>query len=131
MSRAGAMGRTTHGRRAGKLTELQVPAVTAALPGRHRAYRTASGCHVICALEPAKAAPVGIWLPEAERLLWHMSVSHPHRYPTWDEVADVRYELVPDEVTMALLLPPAGEYLNVHPFCFHLWQIDDRRVEGS
>ena len=41
----------------------------------------------------------------------------------------MRYELVPAEVTMALLLPPPDEYVNAHEHCFHLWQIDDRRAE--
>lgn len=27
---------------------------------------------------------------------WHMSISHPDRYPTWDEVATAWYQLVPD-----------------------------------
>jgi hypothetical protein len=128
MSRAGAMGRTMHGRRAGKLTEMQVPVPTAALPGKHRAYRTASGCTVICAYELALNAPAGIWLPPDELSIWHLSIAHQHRYPGWDEIADIRYELVPDEVTMALLLPPAQEYVNAHPYCFHLWQIQDRRA---
>jgi hypothetical protein len=124
------LARTAKGRRAGALTELDVPDVTARLTGVHRAYRTASGCNVILGYEPAKRAPEGIWLP-FEEMLWHLSVSHQHRYPTWDEIADVRYELVPDEITMALLLPPPGEYVNAHEFCFHLWQIDDRRTTGS
>ena len=60
---------------------------------------------------------------------WHMSISHPSRYPTWDEIRDARYELVPDHVTMALLLPPREEYVNIHPNCFHLWEVTpDRKV---
>lgn len=91
---------------------------------------TASGCSVICAHEPALAAPSGIWLPPEATLLWHLSIAHRHRYPTWDEIADVRYELVPSDVTMAMLLPPPGEYVNEHDHCFHLWQIEDRRNDG-
>ena len=116
------------GRRAGNLTEIEVPAPTRALDGDHRAYRTASGCSVIVANEPAKAAPAGIWLPPNELLLWHLSIAHQHRYPTWDEIADVRYALVPEDVTMAMLLPPPDEYVNAHDYCFHLWQIEDRRA---
>jgi hypothetical protein len=119
--------RTTAG--AGRLVELEVPAPTASLPGAHRAYRSASGCGVIVGLEPARRAPANIWVPKAARDLWHISISHPDRYPTWDEVADVRYELVPDDVTMAMLLPPRDEYVNVHAHTFHLWQIEDRRAE--
>jgi len=122
-----ARSRVTAG--AGRLVEVEVPAPTAALPGRHRAYRSASGCGVIVGLEPARSAPAGVWVPPEALELWHVSISHPDRYPTWDEVADVRYELVPDGVTMALLLPPRDEYVNVHATTMHLWQIEDRRAE--
>ncbi|SFU39659.1 DUF7694 domain-containing protein [Alicyclobacillus macrosporangiidus] len=56
---------------------------------------------------------------------WHMSISHPNRYPTWDEIRDARYELVPDDVTMAMLLPPRREYVNLHQNCFHLHEIKE------
>ena len=125
------VARTTRGKRAGALTRLESPGVLLELPGKHDCYGTASGCKVICSLEPAKAAPGGIWLPPGELMLWHLSMSHPSRYPTWDEIADVRYELVPPDVTMAMLLPPPEEYLNVHETTLHLWQIDDRRIPGA
>ena len=54
---------------------------------------------------------------------WHMSISHPSRYPTWDEIKEARYKYTPNEVTMAMLLPPKEEYVNVHPNCFHLWEV--------
>lgn len=56
-------------------------------------------------------------------LRWHMSISCANRYPTWDEIRDARYALLPDDVTMAMLLPPRAEYVNVHPNCFHLHEI--------
>jgi hypothetical protein len=123
----GQFPRTRSSAGAGELVELEVPAPTAALPGRHRAYRTASGCSVLVGLEPARQAPAGVWLPPAALELWHVSIAHETRLPTWDEVADVRYALVPDDVTLALLLPPSAEYVNAHEFCLHLWQIEDRR----
>ena len=121
--------RATHG--AGPLTPVALPDVLAQLPGEHKAYRSRTGLSVFLSREPARAAPGGIWLPDGALELWHISVSHASRYPTWDEVADVRYMLVPDDVTMALLLPPRDQYVNVDGHCFHLWQIDDRRVEAS
>lgn len=128
MSRGGAgADRTTIGRRAGRLTEVVVPEPAAKLDGSHRAYMTASGCSVIVALEPAREAPENIWLPREALFIWHLSIAHRRRYPTWDEIADVRYELIPDDVTMAMLLPPPGDYVNEHDYCFHLWQIEDRR----
>lgn len=54
---------------------------------------------------------------------WHMSIAHPQRYPTWDEVAKARYELIPDEATMAMMLPPKAEYINIHSFCFQLHEV--------
>lgn len=55
---------------------------------------------------------------------WHLSISHPTRYPVWDEIRDARYDLLPDACTMAMLLPPKGEYVNLHPNCFHLHEIE-------
>ena len=122
------MARTTTGRRAGTLTPVELPSIMEELDGTQEAYRTGSGCSVICGREPAKRAPAGIWLPPNELLLWHISISHRHRLPTWDEIADVRYALVPDDVTMAMLLPPSNQYVNEHEFCMHCWQIDDKRM---
>ncbi|NPV81906.1 MAG: hypothetical protein HPY52_16870 [Firmicutes bacterium] len=58
---------------------------------------------------------------------WHMSISHPDRYPTWDEIRDARYQFMPHDITVAMLLPPPEEYINIHENCFHLWQIEDPR----
>lgn len=53
---------------------------------------------------------------------WHLSISHPWRNPTWDEIASARYQLVPDDVSMAMILPPSAQYVNLHEKCFHLFQ---------
>jgi hypothetical protein len=55
---------------------------------------------------------------------WHVSLSCADRYPTWDEIKDARYSLAPDDVYMAMILPPSAEYVNVHTNCFHLHQIE-------
>jgi hypothetical protein len=57
---------------------------------------------------------------------WHLSVSHPERYPTWDEIAHARYSLVPNEVNMGMLLPPKEDFVNVHNFCFQLVEMTPR-----
>lgn len=64
-------------------------------------------------------------------LLWHLSISHrtndqppqPGRYPTWDEIREARERFIPDEVTVAMFLPPKAEYVNVHSTTFHLWEV--------
>jgi hypothetical protein len=126
-----ARGRTRTTPGAGELRRVALPPVVAERSPEARAYMTASGCSVLVAQEPALRAPPGIWLPQGALELWHLSVARPDRLPSWDEVADVRYELVPDDVTMALLLPPPDSYMNEHEFCLHLWQIEDRRSEAE
>jgi hypothetical protein len=54
---------------------------------------------------------------------WHMSIAHKYRRPSWDEIAEARYRILPDDVTMAMLLPPKAQYLNIHENCFQLVQI--------
>lgn len=59
---------------------------------------------------------------------WHLSISTPTRYPTWDEIADARYALLPDSLEVAMLLPPRAHYVNLHPYCLHLWEIRDEGI---
>lgn len=63
-------------------------------------------------------------------LLWHLSMSLPHRHPTWDELKYARYALLPDELCFALLLPPSALYVNVvaQDHVFHLWEVEDARA---
>lgn len=76
--------------------------------------------------------------PDFDRPLWHLSISHrtstdpplPGRYPSWDEVTDARYRFVPGQVTMAMLLPPRAEYINVHDTCFQLWEVEGEGQRG-
>jgi hypothetical protein len=60
---------------------------------------------------------------------WHMSISFVDhrgelsRYPRWDEIADARYKLLPEDITMAMLLPPPENYVAVHDTTFHLHEL--------
>lgn len=54
---------------------------------------------------------------------WHMSISHPHRDPTYYEIKEARYKFVPDNVHMAMIFPPRAEFVNVDKHCFHLFEI--------
>jgi hypothetical protein len=56
---------------------------------------------------------------------WHLSIAHPSRYPTWDEVAQARYRATPKDVWMALMLPPPEHYVNIHERCFQLVQVEE------
>src|SRR4051812_32598087 len=60
---------------------------------------------------------------------WHLSISHysrkdAKRYPSWDEVAEARYSLLPDNMVFAMLLPAIQHYVSIHDTTFHLYQIE-------
>ena len=59
---------------------------------------------------------------------WHLSISHRHRYPTWDEIKFARYEFLPGSKTIAMILPPTNEYVNLHQNCFHLHEIEGETI---
>lgn len=62
---------------------------------------------------------------------WHLSISCANRYPSWDEIAKARYDLIPDEALMVMILPSLEQYVNLHPYTFHLWEIKLRNVQGT
>lgn len=63
---------------------------------------------------------------------WHMSLSFKDhrgrnsRYPSWDEVAHARYELLPGDLNFVMHLPPTDRYVSAHPTCFHLHEHPER-----
>jgi hypothetical protein len=61
--------------------------------------------------------------------LWHLSISHPERHPTWDEIKAARYRLLSNGLCFGILLPPPEQYVNVpaQDHVFHLWEITDPR----
>jgi hypothetical protein len=103
---------------------------------RHDAERD----HFICGV------PVTVWrrnvgdglltcLVGDEPTGWHLSISftdnrgHQSRYPSWDEIADARYRLLPDDVDFVMHLPPPSEYVAVHDTTFHLHEHPERGGE--
>lgn len=97
-----------------ELTEIEIPPhVQALLEPGSRAFRM-GGCRIIVS---------------QQRAGWHLSISKPNRLPTWEEVRDARYALVPDGATMALLLPPMSEYVNVHDYCLQMYEIPGEYIE--
>ena len=69
---------------------------------------------------PIENLPDGLWS--------HLSLSCVDRYPTWEEILDCRYTFFKDTDEVFQVLPPKGEYINLHPNCFHLWHAIGRRV---
>lgn len=64
---------------------------------------------------------------------WHLSISHirwarkgrppAQRYPSWDELADARYELLPSDIDVVMKLPPEATYVALHDTTFHLHEL--------
>lgn len=75
---------------------------------REGTFDTLSGCRVIVSIDAG---------------LWHMSISHPSRLPTYDELKNARYKYLPDEIMAAQIFPPQAEFVNLHPYCLHVWQL--------
>lgn len=58
---------------------------------------------------------------------WHLSISHPDRHPTWDEIKVARYRLLEPNLAFAIILPPPRFYVNypAQDHVFHLHEIED------
>ena len=56
---------------------------------------------------------------------WHLSISCKNRFPTWQEIHQARYDLIPNEAMMAMILPPKEQYVNLHENTFHLYEIKE------
>lgn len=55
---------------------------------------------------------------------WHMSISTRNASPSYKEIKAARYKYLPDDVYMAQIFPPKEEFINLHPYCHHLYQIN-------
>lgn len=55
----------------------------------------------------------------------HVSVSMPHRCLTWDEMCYVKGVFFEPEDVVVQFHPAESEYVNMHPFCLHLWRPED------
>ncbi|HEU0021674.1 MAG TPA: hypothetical protein VFR55_08390 [Dehalococcoidia bacterium] len=52
----------------------------------------------------------------------HVSVSHPSRVPTWDEMNCIKDLFWAEDETVIQYHAPRSEYVNNHPRCLHLWK---------
>lgn len=58
----------------------------------------------------------------------HVSVSFPHRCPTWEEMSHVKGVFWDEDDCVMQLHPPRSEYVNNHPYCLHLWRPIDAAI---
>lgn len=58
---------------------------------------------------------------EGERKSLHVSISHTHRYPTWEEIKAVRAWAWDEDTEVVMVLARRRDYVNIAKNCFHLW----------
>ena len=67
----------------------------------------------------------GLVVPDEHQALagWeHVSVSLPDRCPTWAEMCRIKELFWDDEDCVVQFHPPKRDYVNLHPYCLHLWR---------
>ena len=52
----------------------------------------------------------------------HVSVSLPHRCPTWEEMCLIKRMFWDEDDLVVQLHPVAADYINCHPTCLHMWR---------
>ncbi len=63
---------------------------------------------------------------EADERRWmHASVAAPTRLPTWDELRAVKEWTLGTEAKAIQVIPPRSQYVNLHPYCLHLFACID------
>lgn len=58
---------------------------------------------------------------------WHLSISTPTASPSYKEIKEARYKYLPNDITVAQLFPPKEEFVNLHPYCHHLWEVQSMK----
>lgn len=65
-------------------------------------------------------------LEEHDGRKWlHVSTAFQNRLPTWMELRAVKDLFVGRDREAMQILPPEKEYVNIHPYCLHLWSLAD------
>lgn len=55
--------------------------------------------------------------------LLHLSISHPERYPTWEELKACKAYFFGDAKDAVMVFPREALWVNIHANCFHLWEL--------
>ncbi len=59
----------------------------------------------------------------------HVSIAYTNRTPTWDKMCKIKDMFWNDDECVVQYHPPKSEYVNVHPYCPHLWKKSDGEFE--
>lgn len=75
------------------------------------AWSHTSGLRVICSTDTMEDG--GTWL--------HVSVSRSNSLPSWDDLKLVKDAFIGRNHEAVQVLPRDEDFVNLHPFCLHLW----------
>lgn len=71
-------------------------------------------------------------LNKAASVIWswgdgwdHVSVSYRNRVPTWDEMCEIKDMFFYDDEECVEYHPRKSQYVNVMPYCLHIWRRQD------
>lgn len=63
---------------------------------------------------------------EADGKKWlHVSCSRKKKLPSWYDLRRVKGQFIGQEKEAYQVLPFASKYVNIHPYCLHLWSCVD------
>lgn len=58
---------------------------------------------------------------ENDNKMWrHLSIARPNKYPAYDEIKRIKNIFLGD-VKAIMIFPKDKNFVNIHPYCFHLW----------
>lgn len=86
--------------------------------------RRGDGAHYVQALTMMSVIVSGDTERDGKRWI-HLSIAHPTRLPTWEELVDAKEWILGREAYAVQVIPPRERYVNQHPFCLHLWSCAD------
>jgi len=58
----------------------------------------------------------------------HVSVSTAERCPRWKEMEQIKQLFFEPHEAVMQLHPPENAYVNIHPYCLHLWRPIDQEI---
>lgn len=58
----------------------------------------------------------------------HVSVSFQRRCPTWEEMCIVKDIFFRDDECVVQYHPAKKDYVNMHPYCLHLWRPQNEKI---
>lgn len=50
------------------------------------------------------------------------------RSPTWDEMCEIKKVFWDKDDTVIQIHPPEKDYVNIHPYCLHLWRSTTQEI---